>query len=182
MATTKKQRPLSTILHATLSDEMQELNELKMDVVLSVEDQLRIMKERRNLPGARNDPRFPDVWVKGDNTVIAVRDMSQDHMCMTIGLWLQKEFKSHELEQLGFATPKEGGVPRVSAYSPPEVWLSTSKSLQTTPPLRTMLARLEGIEGGMVQLHAIMQDRATKGLELAHEMPEQALFDKPAFF
>lgn len=179
---TKKKQPLSTILHATLSDEMQELGDLKPDAVLSVQDQVRIMSQRKNLAGARNDPRFPDVWVKGDNTVVAVRDMSRDHMCMTIGLWLQKEFKAHEQEQLGFATPKDGSIPRVSAYSTPEVWLSASKSFQTTPSLKTMLTRIQGMEGGMEYLHEIMQDRAAKGLEMAQAFPEQALFDRPAFF
>lgn len=180
MATTKTKR-LSKILHAQASSEMDELKNLAPDMVLSVEVQTRIMEVRRNLPGAREDVRFPDVWVKGDGTVVAVKDMSREHMCMAIGLWLRKEFEAKEARNLG-VTRFSDSAPNVSAYDTPEVCLTASESFLTTPSLHTMLARLRGIEGGMEHLYEIIRERATESLEAAHDIPEHFLFAQPAFF
>ena len=161
--------------------DLKDLKDLPDGATLSVEDQIRIMQVRREMPGAREDVRFPDVWVKGDGTVVAVKDMSCDHMCMSIGLWLRKEFEAMEGRHLG-TTRFPDGTPTVSAYDSPEAWLTISESFTTTPSLNTMLARLRGLEGGMDHLHEILQERAAESLESAHGISEHYLFELPAFF
>ena len=178
---TRKTRQLSKILHAKASNEMAELKNLQAGVLLSVEDQIRIMQVRREMPGAREDVRFPDVWVKGDGTMVAVKDMSRDHMCMAIGLWLRKEFEAKEARNLG-VTRFSDGDPRVSAYDAPEAWLTMSESFATTPSLTTMLARLRVLEGGMAHLCEILQERASESLDAAHAISEHCLFEQPVFF
>lgn len=178
---TAKKSNLSNILHATLSEEMVDSDSLAANL-LSVEDQVLMMTLRKCNKGFRKDARFPDVWVKGDGTVVPVLTMSQDHMCMTIGLWLRKEFKAQESELLGFSTITDKDIQKVSAYDSLDTWLTHSKSVQTTPALRTMLARLGGMEGGMEQLEAILKERAEESLTDAHAVPDYYLFTQPAFF
>lgn len=155
---------------------------MPLGTTLSVEDQVRIMKVRQNFSGCREDKRFPDVWVKMDGSVLAVRDMSQGHMCMTIGLWLRKEFEAQESESLGLTAKDTSGITKVSPYDTPEEWLSVSESMQTTPSLKNMLARLQTMDGGMKELYDVLQERVTESLENAHAVPEHRLFDQPAFF
>lgn len=161
---------------------MIELETLKDGVVLSVADQLRIMEKRKHLVGCREDARFKDVWIKGDGTVMAVRDMSLEHMCMTIGLWLRKEFEANESQQLGFRISAPSTYPLVSAYDNPEVWLTRSESIQTTPSLKTMLERIQSMDGGMDVLHSILEERVKESLVTAHSVPEHYLFTQPVFF
>lgn len=176
-----KKSSLSNILHATLSEEMVDSDSLSAKL-LSVEDQVLMMTIRKCNKGFRKDARFPDVWVKGDGTVVPVLTMSQDHMCMTIGLWLRKEFEARESELLGFSTISDKNIQKVSAYDSLDTWLTHSKSVQTTPALRTMLARLGSMEGGMEQLNALLKKRAEESLVAVHAVPDRDLFIQPAFF
>lgn len=186
MATAKKSN-LSNILHATPSEEIVDLDSLAATTddghfVLPVEDQMRLMAKRKFQPECREDKLFPDVWVKGNNKVVPVRDMSKDHMCMTIGLWLRKEFEARESELLGFSQPSQQPIQKVSPYDSLDTWLTHSESVQTTPALNTMLARLRGMEGGMEQLDALLKERAEESLTAAHAVPDYYLFTQPAFF
>ena len=188
MAPYKSQR-LSTILHAPTASEPDGLNNVLSDVSdpvlerrMSIPDQLWSMELRKEQPGCREDTRYPDVWVKGNGTVVAVETMSREHMCMTIGLWLRKEFEAWEAQQLGVRTFPFTSAPKVSAYDTPEAWLNSSESLLTIPALKTMVARLQNIEGGMECLHAMLQQRALESLAAAHAISEYKLFNEPAFF
>ena len=165
---------LSGILHA----DTKKTPDLSKEMELSVEDQVQLMQQG---PGCREDKLFKDVWLKNDGSVVAVRDMSLDHMCMTIGLWLRKEFTEVEQARLGFTTFVDKDA-LASAYDSMDVWLNASHAMATTPALTTMLARLEGMEGGMEKLQSILHERAQQGLEEAHRLAEHSIFNRPAFF
>lgn len=174
--TTRKR--LSGILHANTKKTLV----LSQGMQFSVEEQLELMHVRKTQgPNCRQDPRFKDVWVKNDGSVMAVRDMSLDHMCMTIGLWLRNEFTEVEQARLGFTTFADKDA-LASAYDSMEVWLNASKSMATTPALTTMLGRLQGMEGGMEKLESVLKERAQQGLQEAHRLAERTMFDRPAFF
>lgn len=172
MTTSKR---LSGILHAQTKTKSTQKE-------FSVEEQLELMHQRKKQgPGCREDKRFKDVWVKNDGSVMAVRDMTLDHMCMTIGLWLRKEFTEMEQARLGFTTFVDKDA-KASAYDSMESWLSASHSMATTPALSTMLARLRGMEGCMEKLESVLNERAEQGLQEAHRLAESAMFSRPAFF
>ena len=85
---------LSGILHA----DTKKTPDLSKEMELSVEDQLQLMKQG---PGCREDKLFKDVWLKNDGSVVAVRDMSLDHMCMTIGYGCAKSSPKWSRRGLG---------------------------------------------------------------------------------
>lgn len=175
--TTRKR--LSGILHAESNKTLGQTQ----DTELSVEEQLQLMPQRKKQgPNFRQDPRFKDVWVKNDGSVMAVRDMSLDHMCMTIGLWLRNEFSEVEQARLGFTILTEDVKTMASAYDCMDDWLNASHAMATTPALTTMLVRLQGMEGGMEKLESVLKERADQGLQEAHRLAERTMFDRPAFF
>lgn len=145
---------------------------------LTVEEQLAEVELRHNQLSC-TDSSFPDVWLKRDGSVIAVRDMSQGHMCMTIGLWLFNEFRHHENAVLSSTDGMLDG--RVSAYASMDEWLTQSRAMRITPALTTMLNRLK-LEGGMAELEAILMERSTQSLDEVHKNGDYYLFSKPAFF
>ena len=114
---------LSGILHA----DTKKTPDLSKEMELSVEDQVQLMHQG---PGCREDKLFKDVWLKNDGSVVAVRDMSLDHMCMTIGLWLRKEFTEVEQAKLG--------LPRLLIRTPWRArttrWMSGSMHRMQWPP------------------------------------------------
>lgn len=183
MATNKTRKRLSTILHTEVSAASLSVPTVAEAAVLGVEEQMLLMETRKEELGSREDPRFPDVWVKGNGLVIPVAGMSLDHMCMAIAFWLQGEFEDQESETLGLSlAPAAGAIAKISPYATPEAWLTLSASFQTTPALTTMLKRLQGMKGGMDKLHEILQQRAAESLANAHSVPEHYLFNTPSFF
>lgn len=146
------------------------------EVPLTVEQQLEEVAKRDGQLVA-TDPRYPDIWIKRDGSVIAVRDMSQNHMCMTIGLWLFNEFRNHE----NAALSSQNFDGKVSAYESLDVWLYESRAMKITPALTTMLNRLK-LEGGMQELEAILMERSQQSLAQVHKEADYYLFGRPAFF
>lgn len=150
---------------------------------LSIKEQKDLIEELKNTyyTAIREDPRLPDVWLKANEEVISVEDMSLNHMCMTIGLWLRKEFEKKERIDLGLLILGPEEYPLVSAYGHIEDWLTQSQAMLNTPALSTMYARIQNLEGGLELLYETLQDRAQKSLENVHKDGDMNTI-KPAFF
>ena len=183
MAITNLRKRLNAIRAAQESEEVKSLALLPAGTGLCLEDQMRIMDERKMLMGYRERPLFPDVWVKGDGCIVAIAGMSQDHMCRCIALWLGGEAEDVEAEKVG-VTPSTSlsSNAKVSPYDTPETWVALAASFETTPALNTMLARLRAMEGGTDCLHAMLQERIAESLAKAHAIPEHQMFNAPTFF
>ena len=136
----------------------------------------------------RENPEFALVWVTRQNTPIAVEAMSKDHMLMTIAMWVKKEFVHHERLQFDllyhgdFKAPEEDSIDgHFSSYMDPALFLECSSAMTNTPPLRTMYARLKGMNA-LNELYDLIATRAQEARTEIWSRPEYQLSQLPSLF
>ena len=127
----------------------------------------------------RWDTRFSSVWLTRDERLIPVSQMSTEHMCATIALWLRKEFSdAMTLRLVADNYPEEKANPYLSF----EQWMSHSEAMLKTAALPTMLERLQCLPGGMDMLRVFTHDAAHAVQQEYEPGIEHTLSLRPVFF
>ena len=127
----------------------------------------------------RWDPRFDRVWLTRDQQLIPVSQMSVEHMCATIALWLQKEFaEAMSTRFIAGAYPRD----RVNPYQSFERWMNDSCAMAKTVALPRMLERLKTLPHGEDTLRTFTQNAASEVIQKLEPVAEQVLIREPAFF
>lgn len=127
----------------------------------------------------RWDPRFDKLWFTRDQQFIPVSQMSLEHMCATIALWLQKEFS--EAMATRWTT---GAYPRdrVNPYQSFEHWMKESRAMARTVALPRMVERLNALPNGEDTLRKFTQNAASEILQKLEPAVEQVLIRDNVFF
>ena len=119
------------------------------------------------------------LWFTRDQQLIPVSQMSLEHMCATIALWLQKEFS--EAMATRWTT---GAYPRdrVNPYQSFEHWMKESRAMARTVALPRMVERLNALPNGEDTLRKFTQKAASEILQKLEPAVEQVLIRDNVFF
>lgn len=119
------------------------------------------------------------LWFTRDQQLIPVSQMSLEHMCATIALWLQKEFS--EAMATRWTT---GAYPRdrVNPYQSFEHWMKESRAMARTVALPRMVERLNALPNGEGTLRKFTQNAASEILQKMEPAVEQVLIRDNVFF